>query len=164
MKLVLRLVEMGSDGSNRSVDVLEIMSRNDPGDIAALGLTLSQGKQLLGLIQQEFVAAQCREHAARRPTCRSCAAECQVKDYRPRQIATLFGQVTVRLPRFRCAGCGTRETAVDWPALCRSTPELESASSSPVCPHALPDRRQPARTSSAGGCRHQPRKHACPHL
>ena len=57
MKLVLRLVEMGSDGSNRSVDVLEIMSRNDPGDIAALGITLSQGKQLLGLIQQEFVAA-----------------------------------------------------------------------------------------------------------
>jgi hypothetical protein len=44
---------MGMDGSNRSVDVLEIMSRNDPGDIAALDITLSQGKQLLGLIQQE---------------------------------------------------------------------------------------------------------------
>ena len=86
MKLVLRLVETGSDGSNRSVDVLEIMSRNDPGDIAALGITLSQGKQLLGLIQQEFVAAQCRDHATRRPTCRSCATVCQVKDYRPRQI------------------------------------------------------------------------------
>jgi hypothetical protein len=41
MKLVLRLVETGSDGSNRSVDVLEIMVRNDPGDIAALGITLS---------------------------------------------------------------------------------------------------------------------------
>ena len=50
---------------------------------------------------------------------------CQVKDYRPRQIATLFGQVTVRLPRFRCAGCGTMEAAVDWPARCRSTPELD---------------------------------------
>jgi hypothetical protein len=50
---------------------------------------------------------------------------CQLKDYRPRQIATLFGQVTVRLPRFRCAGCGTREAAVDWPARCRSTPELD---------------------------------------
>src|SRR3954469_14055697 len=98
MKLVLRLVETGLDGSNRSVDVLEIMSRNDPGDIAALGLTLSQGRQLLGLIQQEVVAAQCRELAIRRPSCRSCAAMCQVKDYRLRRIATLFGQVTVRLP------------------------------------------------------------------
>ena len=65
MKLVLRLVEMGSDGSDRSVDVLEIVGRRDPGDIAALGITLSQGKQLLGLIQQEVVAAQCRDHATR---------------------------------------------------------------------------------------------------
>ena len=87
MKLVLRLVETGIDGSSRSVDVLEIVGRSDPGDIAALGVTLSQGKQLL--IQQEVVAAQCRELATRRPSCRSCAAVCQIKDYRPRQIATL---------------------------------------------------------------------------
>src|SRR5687768_5503504 len=53
MKLVLRLVETGVDGSSRSVDVLEIVGRSDPGDIAALGITLSQGKQLLGLIQRE---------------------------------------------------------------------------------------------------------------
>jgi hypothetical protein len=125
MKLVLRLVETGIDGSSRSVDVLEIVGRSDPGDIAALGVTLSQGKQLLGLIQREVVAAQCRELATRRPSCRSCAAVCQIKDYRPRQIATPFGQVTVRLPRFRCAGCGTMEAAVDWPARCRSTPELD---------------------------------------
>src|SRR5919107_1501126 len=125
MKLVLRLVETGIDGSSRSVDVLEIVDRSDPGDIAALGVTLSQGKQLLGLIQREVVAAQCRELATRRPSCRSCAAVCQIKDYRPRQIATPYGQVTVRLPRFRCAGCSTMEAAVDWPARCRSTPELD---------------------------------------
>ena len=71
MKLVLRLVETGIDGSSRSVDVLEIVGRSDPGDIAALSITLSQGKQLLGLIQQEVVAAQCRELAIRRPICRS---------------------------------------------------------------------------------------------
>ena len=96
MQLVLRLVETGIDGSSRSVDVLEIVGRSDPGDIAALGVTLSQGRQLLALIQQEVVAAQCRELATRRPICRLCAAVCQLKDYRPRQIATLFGQVTVR--------------------------------------------------------------------
>ena len=125
MKLVLRLVEIGIEGSSRSIDVLEMVGRSDLSDIAALGITLSQSKQLLALIQQEVVAVQCRDHAGRRPTCRSCATVCQLKDYRPRQIATLFGQVTVRLPRFRCAGCGTMETAVDWPARCRSTPELD---------------------------------------
>ena len=50
---------------------------------------------------------------------------CQAKDYRPRQITTLFGQVTERVPCFRCAGCATMEAAVDWPARCRSTPELD---------------------------------------
>ena len=43
----------------------------------------------------------------------------------PHQIATLFGQVTVRLPRFRCAGCGATEAGVEWPPHCRSTPELD---------------------------------------
>ena len=39
-------------------------------------------------------------------------------------VATLFGQVTVRLPRFRCAACGEIEAGVDWPSYCRTTPEL----------------------------------------
>jgi hypothetical protein len=97
----------------------------DLGDIAALGLTLAQGKRLVALVQQEIVTAQSRDHAARRPLCRSCGAACQVKDYRPHQIATLFGQVVLRLPRFRCAGCGGTEAGHGWPAHCRSTPELD---------------------------------------
>lgn len=45
VKLVLRLVETGIDGSSRSVDVLEIMNRSDPSDISTLDVTLAQGKQ-----------------------------------------------------------------------------------------------------------------------
>jgi hypothetical protein len=48
-----------------------------------------------------------------------------VKDYRNHAVATLFGQVTVRLPRFRCTGCGGNEAGHDWPSHCRSTPELD---------------------------------------
>ena len=125
MGLVLRLVETGIDGSSRSVDVLEIECPGDLGDLASLGLTLTNGKQLLTQVQQAVVAAQCRNHATRRPTCRSCATPCQVKDYRPHQIATLFGQVMLRLPRFRCASCGGTEAGVNWPSHCRSTPELD---------------------------------------
>jgi hypothetical protein len=97
----------------------------DLGNIADLGLTLAQGKQLVALVQQEIVTAQSRDHAVRRPKCRSCGATCQVKDYRPHQIATLFGQVVLRLPRFRCAGCGGTEAGHGWPTHCRSTPELD---------------------------------------
>src|SRR5204862_8268594 len=49
----------------------------------------------------------------------------RLKDYRHHEIATLFGQVTVRLPRFRCAGCATVATGVEWPPHVRSTPELD---------------------------------------
>src|SRR3954451_2948705 len=111
MGWVLRLVETGTDGSSRSVDVMAIDCPDDLGDIAALGLTLAQGKQLVALVQQEIVTAQSRDHAVRRPLCRSCGAACQVKDYRPHQIATVFGQVVLRLPRFRCPGCGGAEAA-----------------------------------------------------
>jgi hypothetical protein len=119
------LVETGVDGSSRSVDVMAIDHPGDLGDIAALGLTLAQGKQLVALVQQEIVTAQSRDHALRRPDCRTCTTPCQIKDYRPHQIATLFGQVTLRLPRFRCAGCGGAEAGHGWPAHCRSTPELD---------------------------------------
>ena len=110
MGWVLRLVETGVDGSSRSVDVMAIDCPGDLGDIAALGLTLAQGKQLVALVQQEIVTAQSRDHAAR--LCRSCGTACQVKDYRPHRIATLFAQVALRLPRFRCAGCGRAEAGV----------------------------------------------------
>jgi hypothetical protein len=125
MGWVLRLVESGTDGSSCSVDVLEIDRPGDLGDLAALGLTHAEGKQLLAGVQQAVVAAQSRDHAAQRPACRTCGSACHVKDYRPRRIATLFGPVTIRLPRFRCAGCDEAEAGIDWPAHCRSTPELD---------------------------------------
>ena len=48
----MRLVETGVDGSSRSVDVMAIECPGDLSDIADLGLTLSQGKQLVDLVQQ----------------------------------------------------------------------------------------------------------------
>src|SRR6058998_1953277 len=48
-----------------------------------------------------------------------------VKDHRNHAVATHLGQVMVRLPRFRCAGCGAIEAGIGWPSHCRSTPELD---------------------------------------
>jgi len=50
MGWVLRLVETGVEGLGRSVDVLVIDRPGDLGDLAALGLTLAQGKQLVALV------------------------------------------------------------------------------------------------------------------
>jgi hypothetical protein len=48
-----------------------------------------------------------------------------VEVYRQHGIAARFGQVTVRLPRFGCAGCGITKAVVDWPPRLRSTPALD---------------------------------------
>jgi hypothetical protein len=122
---IVRLVSTGADGEEHSTDVLRFARPEDLTDLASLGLTLAEGKKLLAGLQQEIVAAQARVHAMRRPECRGCGEACQVKDYRQHRIATLFGQVAVRLPRFRCAGCGVTEAGVDWPPHTRSTPELD---------------------------------------
>ena len=102
MGWVLRLVETGTDSRARSVDVMEISRPNDLGIIANLGLTLPEAKQLLARVQQAVVAAQARDHAVVRPDCSSCGGRFHVKDRRLHQIATLFGRVTVRLPRLLC--------------------------------------------------------------
>jgi len=121
----LRLVEIGAEGEGRCADVVEISRPDGLVDIADLGLTLAEGKRLLAGVQQEIIAAQARVHAVRRPECRSCGTTCRVKDYRQHAIATLFGRVTVRLPRFRCASCSAIEAGVAWPSHARSTPELD---------------------------------------
>src|SRR3954449_10023977 len=113
----LRLVEV--EGPSGSVDVLEIDRPGNLDDLADPGLRLPDGKQLLSQVQQAVVAAQCRDHAAQRQACRACGAAGRVKDYRPRRIATLFGMVTVRLPRFRCAGCRGDQAGIE----CQATRE-----------------------------------------
>ena len=125
MVWIVRLVSVGAEGEEHGTDAMRIAKPEDLTDLAGLGLTLAEGKRLLAGVQREVVAAQARVHAVRRPACRSCGATCRMKDYRQRAIATPFGQVTVRLPRFRCAGCGATEAAVGWPRHVRSTPELD---------------------------------------
>jgi hypothetical protein len=122
---IVRLVSTGAEGEEHGTDVLRIVRPDDLTDLADLGLTLAEGKRLLAGVQQEIVAAQARIHAVQRPACRPCGVACRVKDYRQHGIATLFGQVALRLPRFRCAGCGATEVGVQWPPYARSTPELD---------------------------------------
>jgi hypothetical protein len=124
MELTLRLVGTGSDGQSRSYEVMAISRPDGLADIANLGLTLAEAKLLLAQVQQQVVAEQAETHAMFRPDCRLCGATCHVKDWRPHRIATLFGEVRMRLPRLVCAGCGCGETGVSWPSHCRSTPEL----------------------------------------
>jgi hypothetical protein len=51
MEWMLRLVGTGTDGQSRSFGVMEISQPDGLGNIASLGLTLAEGKQLLAGVQ-----------------------------------------------------------------------------------------------------------------
>ncbi len=116
MTWIVKLVSVGAEGEEHSTDVMRIARPDTLADLGTLGLSLAEGKRLLAGVQREVVAAQAGVHAVHRPACRGCGASCRIKDYRQHALATLFGQVAVRLPRFRCAGCATTEAGVGWPA------------------------------------------------
>jgi len=109
---MLRLVKIGVEGEGPCTDIMEIHRPDDLVDIANLGLTLAEAKLLLAGVQREIVAVQAKDHAVRRPNCACCGDVCRVKDYRDHAVSTLFGQVTLRLPRFCCAACGGIEAGI----------------------------------------------------
>ena len=80
MELVLPLVETGAGGRDHRIDVLELDRPRDLRDIANLGLTLDEAKQLLRRVQQAVATIQARDHAVLRPACAGCGARCHVKD------------------------------------------------------------------------------------
>ena len=125
MAWVLRLVEMALGGPGRVIDVTDIRPLGALGDIANLGLRLLEAKQILARLQQAVVEVQAGDHMVLRPDCSACGQACHVKDWRLHRVATLFGTVAVRLPRFRCGECGHGETGIGWRSYCRSTPELD---------------------------------------
>ncbi len=138
---MLRLVKIGVEGEGPCTDIMEINRPGDLVDIANLGLTLSEAKLLLAGVQREIVAAQAREHAVRRPSCARCGDVCRVKDYRDHAVSTLFGQVTVQLPRFRCAACGGIEAGIAWPFALPIDTGAGPASGASLGPDDLQDRR-----------------------
>ena len=58
MRWVLRVIETGMPSGMDGVDVMEISRPGGASNIADLGLTLSEAKQLLARVQQAIVAAQ----------------------------------------------------------------------------------------------------------
>ena len=63
MGRVLRLAETEFDSPGPGVDAMEIRRTRDLGDIAPLGLTLPEAKQLLARVQQAVVATHAHGHA-----------------------------------------------------------------------------------------------------
>src|ERR671917_2839110 len=129
MRWRMMLEFVGADGT-RQVHEVGAGERSPAGHAAAtLGLCLAEGKAILGALQRHLVAAQVEEHCRSRRRCDRCGAQRPLKDLRPRRLASLFGVVEVRAPRFGPCRCdvacrrSTTPAAEIMPDRC--TPEYE---------------------------------------
>jgi hypothetical protein len=80
MRWVLRLIATDDDARCLSTDLVEIRRPEGLGEIANLGLTLPEAKQLLARVQRAVVTRQADGHRQLRPCCRSCGGKCHLKN------------------------------------------------------------------------------------
>ena len=71
-----------------------------------IGLTLGEGKSVLAAMQIHLVQAQVDGYCQHRRKCAHCGSRRGIKDWRTRQLTTLFGVVEVEAPRFDPCRCG----------------------------------------------------------
>ena len=113
------LLGEGVDGVTQRIDLLAFGAIPSPNDIDELGINQTTGRRLLSDSQQAVVALQ--EAALRAAAKQRTAAtpDITLKDYRFRKVQTLFGTVSLQVPRLINQGriesvlpasCGARST------------------------------------------------------
>lgn len=88
---------------------------------ASLGLGPSEAAILAG-IQPHLVARQVAGVAAAQRHCLRCARRCATEDHRSVRFASLFGDVPVRVPRFRDCACRSERRRARMTSAARGAP------------------------------------------
>ncbi len=92
-----------------SVQTREMVAGDRPTNVISLesiGLTLAESKSILAAMQTQLVQAQTDVYCDHRRKCSLCGSRRSIKDWRTRQLTTLFGVVQVEAPRFNACRCG----------------------------------------------------------
>lgn len=92
------------DGSILPLTAAQI-ERADPVSAATLGLTLDESKALLANIQKELVEFQFQHFVQNQRTCIQCGTRRTIKDYHSACFKSLFGGVSLRVPRLNKCAC-----------------------------------------------------------
>lgn len=89
-------------GNIQTVEVLTLERDIEPA-FSALGLLNREAKQLLLGLQRLVVRQQAAAFSQHIRPCPKCGIDRNIKDWRPRTLRSLFGNVAVRFPRYyRC--------------------------------------------------------------
>jgi hypothetical protein len=110
----------GADGATERIEIAALerdLSSPTPDDI---GLRLAEAKDLLLRLQSFLAQDHVRRVSAIDRTCQ-CGSRRRLHDYRSRQVATLFGRVILRQPRWRRCECDSFETQPNTDQACRQS-------------------------------------------
>jgi hypothetical protein len=129
MKLIIEARFEDSDGQAGPAIVVGEMQRLD-GNINDLGLTLAEGRNLLGQVQFRLVSQQVQHWLEQHSGCHRCGQALAHKDTRSVIVRTVFGKIAVPSPRWWSCRCGKEGRRHTFSPLCkaltrRTTLELE---------------------------------------
>ena len=115
-----------------SVQTREMVTGDRPTNVISpesMGLSLAESKSILAAMQTQPVQAQTDGYCDHRRKCSHCGSRRAIKDWRTRQLTTLFGVVQVEAPRFNACRCGVASRRIVSPMAeimpDRCTPEYE---------------------------------------
>ena len=105
MKVVVRAQLISDCGDISEITFAEIERPSATFDGNSLGLSLSDGKQVMHALQQAVATAQANEICELHRVCQRCSRWNPVKDYRSRKVETVFGFVHLTSPRIVSCPC-----------------------------------------------------------
>ena len=110
MKFDLILAVDDGDGHVTNISLGQV-ARPEVSDMATLGLSLAESKQLLAQLQHEVVVRQFEATTQQRRHCEHCGTKRAIKDFHGARFRSLFGDVDLRVPRLRKCQCVVGEPA-----------------------------------------------------
>jgi hypothetical protein len=129
MEWVVKLEARSGWGEVETIEVGRIQRRVVGLTAEEVGLTLAEGKELLGELGRLVLQTQMEEYTTCARVCPGCMKLRRQRDSRTRKVQTLFGTITVDAPRIRVCPC-------------MNTWGFEDVSLSPLA-ELLPDRCTP---------------------
>ena len=109
MRVKLQLVMCSDDGQEEIITDL-VTLKKDTQRIEHLGLTLTEAKQLLNMIQKRLLQQQVAMFLDGCSTCPDCDTLLKAKGYQTRTFRTLFGTFKLASPRLFHCRCRRRKT------------------------------------------------------
>jgi len=101
MRFIIRLVV--EDENNAEIVEEIIQLEKDAENCNALGLSLTESKQLMKTLQSKIILQQSKAYIVPHKICQSCHRKRRIKDYHSLQYRTLFGIIAIPSVRlFRC--------------------------------------------------------------